>query len=296
MKKIFYWLFTVSRGYSAPMSVLNWFVVFVLTVKFEPNANLIFGVLALTGILFAHLGTNLFDDCIDYILKCPKQKCKTEYLDKGFTTIKAVFGVTCLYFLIALMVGIFFYLKFGTTVLYLMIPAMIMIILYPKLNNFALGEVAVGLCFGVLLFSGVSFIMTSTFNLKLILISIPVSLLTVAVLYAHSLMDFDFDMQSGKYTICQLLKTKERALLGLMGIYFAAFGGTIWLIINHILPKGLFLVIFLFPLILKLYISLKAYNDSSSHDKEEFKINFKIARNISLFYNLILIFVFLIWG
>ena len=296
MKKIFYWLFTVSRGYSAPMSVLNWLVAFVLTVKLNPNANYIYGLLALVGILFAHLGTNLFDDCVDYILKNPKQECKTEYLDNGFTTIKAVFGVTFLYFLIALAVGIFFYFKLGTPVLYLMIPAVIMIILYPKLNNFALGEAAVGLCFGVLLFAGVCFIMTSTFDLKIILISIPVSLLTVAVLYAHSLMDFDFDKQSGKYTICQLLKTKERALLGLMGIYFAAFGGTIWLIITHILPKGLFFVIFLLPLIIKLNIKLKTYNDNSYHDKEEFKINFKIARNISLFYNFILIFVFLIWG
>ena len=80
MKKILYWLFTVSRGYSAPMSILNWLVVFVLTIKTEQDANILYGLLGLVGIFFAHLGTNLFDDCIDYFLKIPKQKCKTEYL------------------------------------------------------------------------------------------------------------------------------------------------------------------------------------------------------------------------
>ena len=36
--------------------------------------------------------------------------------------------------------------------------------------------------------------------LNIILISIPVSLLTVAVVYTHALMDFDFDKKSGKFT------------------------------------------------------------------------------------------------
>ena len=294
MKRILYWLFTVSRGYSAPMSILNWFAAFVLTMKFEPSSNALYGLLCLIGIVFAHLGTNLFDDCIDYILKIPKQKCKTEYLENGFTSIKAVLGVTIFYFSIALLVGIFFYLKLGNPISWLMLSAGVMIILYPKLNNFALGELAVGLCFGVLLFAGINYTMSTTFNVNIILISIPISLLTIAVLFAHSLMDFDFDKKSGKYTVCQLLKTKDRALLGLMGIYFAAFGGTVWLILNHIMPKTAFFTVLLFPPVIKLYLKLKEYNSNPEPDKNDFKINFKIARNISLFYNLILVVIFLV--
>ena len=293
MKRIFYWLFTVSRGYSAPMSILNWFVAFVLIMKFEPAANVLYGIIALIGILFAHLGTNLFDDCVDYLLKIPKQKCKTEYLDSGFTTIKTVFIVTAVYFATALGVGIFFIHLFGLPILYLCLSAFFMIILYPKLNNFALGELAVGLCFGVLLFSGLCYVMTGNFNQNHILISIPVSLLTVAVLYTHSLMDFDFDKQSGKYTLCQLLKTKQNALTGLMGIYFAAFSGTVFLIIKHILPIWSATIILLFPLVIKLFISMKKYILCSENSKEEFLVNFKLSRNISVFYNLILVVVFL---
>ena len=111
MKRILYWLFTVSRGYSAPMSILNWLVVFVLTMKVNPSANSLYGFLGLIGIVFAHLGTNLFDDCVDYLLKIPKQKCKTEYLENGFTSINSVFFVTAAYVCIALSIGVFFYLK-----------------------------------------------------------------------------------------------------------------------------------------------------------------------------------------
>lgn len=296
MRNFLYWIVTVSRGYSAPMSILNWLVVFVLTMKFSPNANALYGLFALVGIVFAHLGTNLLDDCVDYLLKIPKQKCKTAYLDNGFTTIKSVFVVTAIYFLIASAIGIFFIFNLGLPVLYLCIPSALIILLYSRLNNYALGEIAVGLCFGVLMFLGVNFVMTGTFSQNIVLISIPVSLLTVAVLYTHSLMDFDFDKESGKFTICQLLRTKKNALLGLMGIYWAAFGGTFWLILQKTLPRSAFWVIILFLPIVKLYFSMKKYNSAEHHDPSEFLVNFKLARNISVFYNLFLVFLFLIKG
>ena len=296
MKKLFYWLFTVSRGYSAPMSILNWFVVFVLTIKLEPSSNTLYGIIALFGVLFAHLGTNLFDDCIDYLLKVPKQKCKTEYLDTGFTTIKTVFVVTAVYFLIALSIGVFFTFHFGPIILFLILMAGVLIITYPKLNNFALGELAVGLCFGVFLFAGINYVMTSAFNINLILISIPVSLLTVAVLYTHSLMDYDFDKVSGKFTLCQLIGSKKNSLLGLILIYFATFIISFWLIFKKILPFQMGLIIIFAPLVYKLYKNMTSYNESADHKKEDFLVNFKLARNISVFYNLILVITFWLWG
>lgn len=295
MQRFLYWIVIVSRGYSVPMSILNWLVVFSLTLKITPNSNILYPFIALVGIIFAHLGTNLFDDCIDYLLKVPKQECKTEYLETKFTDFKTICLVTGFYFLVALMIGLFFVTKFGMPIFSLILIASVFIILYPRLNNYALGEVAVGLCFGVLLFMGISFIMTSTFQSELILISIPVSLLTVAVLYAHSLMDFDFDKKSGKFTLCQLQKTKQNALWGLMIIYFAAFLFTIVLVCLKILPMSVSLVVLLMPLVVKLYKNLKYYNSANKPLKSDFLVNFKLARNISVLYNIILIVAFCVW-
>lgn len=275
------------------MSILNWLVVFVLTIKIYPNCNILFGILALVGVLFAHLGTNLFDDCIDYLLKIPKQKCKTEYLETGFTNIKTVFAVTIFYFIIAGLIGLYFFLTFGMPILYLTLAASLIILLYPKLNNFALGELAVGLTFGVLLFAGVSFVMTGNFSLISIYISIPVSLLTVGVVYTHALMDFDFDKESGKFTLCLLLKTKENALIGLMAIYILTIILTAILVYLKILPIFSALIIVLLPLIFDLYRKLKKYISEDEHENQEFMTIFLTSRNISLIYNLVIILAFL---
>lgn len=294
MKKIFYWFNIVSRGYSAPMSIINWLVAVVLTLSFYQNANVFYAFVALLGILFAHLGTNLFDDCIDYILKVPKQKCKTEYLDSGFTTIKNVFFVLFFYFLISLSVAIFFYIKFGNPILYLIIPAILCIILYPKLNNYALGELAVGLCFGVLLFAGVCFIMSGIFDVNIILISIPISLLTVAVLVTHSLMDYDFDCLSNKKTLCQLVGSKNNALFLLMSFYALTLILTLFFVYIAVLPIFSLFVFILIPFVIKLYLNLKNYILNQVTDTTIFGVNFSLAQRISLFYNLILIFAFLV--
>ncbi len=285
MREFLYKIFMVSRGYSVPMSILNWFVVFVLAMQIYSDANPWYGIIALVGVVFAHLGTNIFDDGVDYLLNVPKQLCKEEFLKK--VSMKTVFVLTVIYFMIAILVGGFFILKVGIPVLYIIIPTSVIILLYPKLNNFALGEMAVGLCFGVLLFIGISYVMTSKFDLRLILISIPVSLLTIAVLYAHSFMDFDFDKQSGKFTICQALRTKKNALIGLMVVYAVAFIFTFYLIYKNVLPIQMLVVVFILPMIIKLYNKLQK-------SPENFLANFELARNISLFYNIALVASFLL--
>jgi len=283
---------TVSRGYAVLMSTLNWLVVFVLTIKTYKTANILYGFLALIGIIFAHLGTNLFDDCIDYILKVPKQKCKTEYLENGFTTIKKVILATGLNFSIALFIGLFFFLKFGMPIVYLTLGAILIILTYPKLNNFALGEIAVGLMHGPLLFAGVNYVMTEHFDINILLISVPVTLLTIGVVYTHALMDFDFDKKSKKLTICLLLKNKNNALNGLMTIYVITFAITFYLVSKNILPILSILAIFIIPNIVKLYKSMKKYIIEPKN--EDFMLNFITARNISIYYNLILVIIFLL--
>ena len=59
--KIWFWLKN-SRLFSLPMTVLSWLVIFVYSF----SGDKFNGFLALIGIAFAHLATNLFDDYVDY--------------------------------------------------------------------------------------------------------------------------------------------------------------------------------------------------------------------------------------
>ncbi len=287
IKNLKYWFITVCRGYSIPMSFLNWLVVFILALGLQ--GNIIYGILALIAIVFAHMGTNLLDDCVDYYLKSPKQECKTEYLETGFVSIKFVMIMTVFYFFITLFIGGFFLLKYGLPVLLISLFAGVIIISYPRLNHYALGELAVGLTFGILLFAGVSLVMTGILSRSILLISLPVSLLTVAVVYTHALMDYDFDIKSGKKTLCIVLGSKENGLIGLMAIYILTFLLTAYLIREHILPVCVLSVLTLIPLVFQLKRNLGTYIKEDTHGKDDFIKNFLIARNISLFYNFFII-------
>ena len=286
MNKLKVWFLEVSRGYSLPMSIFNWLIIFIYSVKL--NGNIFYGILALLGVLSAHAGVNVFDDVIDTILKTPKQECKTSYLDKGIFTLRDIIIGSFVYFLIALGIGIFLACKCGIEVIIISAIAALICLCYPKLNNFALGELAVGLTFGPLLFLGVNFVMLQNIDIQAALLSLPVTILTVVVLMIHSLMDYDFDIQSGKKTLCLIMGTKNKALNLVFVFISASYLLTFYLVwIKALSPLALSIILTI-PLAVKLYKSMNYYNNNEQ-SKNDFMKNFVLTRNLSLIYNVIII-------
>lgn len=286
LKKITYFFYTVSRGYSLPTSFTSWLVCFVYCLGY--GGDFINGIVALIGVTFAHLGANLLDDCIDTIFKVPKQKCKTEYLDKGHFTLKFISIACGIYFLIAAAAGFYLFLQSGVKVLLIAAIAAIIILLYPRLNHYALGEIAVALTYGVLLFSGISVVMTGAATFKLLLLSVPVSLLIMNLLYAHSLMDYDFDSLNCKKTLCVRLGSKKLALKLFLFIGFIAVLIHFVLIMKNILPICAGIIVI--PVILyylRAFSLLKNYIKTTEHKENDFMNIFKLARNASMVYNLL---------
>ena len=283
MNRIFkFWFMQVSRGYSLPMSITNWLVVFALGILH--GGNILYGVLALVGFMCAHLGTNVFDDFVDHSLKVPKQECKTAYIDNGETDLKSILILAIGYFLIAFCIGLFLFIKCGWQVAILAIGGGIIALVYPFLNKFALGELAVGMAFGPMLFMGTYFVMTGTITPQVILISIPVAILTVIVLMIHALMDFDFDKQSGKKTLCIIAGSKIAALHMIFALLVFAFAITLGLIGFNYLPIETGAVFGTIVIIITLYKRMGLYISTNIHDKDDFLINFGLARNIGTIY------------
>lgn len=287
MKKLYYFFYVASRGYSLPTSLTGWLVCFAFCLQY--NANILNGLIAVVGIICAHLGTNLFDDCIDTITKVPKQKCKTEYLDKNIFSLKFIIIATLIYFFIAGCTGLYFTLKIGLKVPVIAFIAAIIILLYPRLNHYALGEAAVMTTYGPLLFAGTSLVMTGVISANALLVSIPVALLISNLLFVHSIMDYPFDKENNKKTLPVRLGRPYNSL------YVLAFSGLLatvihlLLVIKNILP--IFSVFAIIPIILY-YIQaikqLKNYIKAFSHKENEFMQIFKLPRNASMLYNLIL--------
>ena len=177
VEKICFWLKN-SRIFSLPMTLLSWLVIFVYSLKF--NGNVINGLAALVGIACAHLATNLFDDYMDYKkLSDNSQKCKCAYIKEGYATLDDVLRVVIIYCGIAFLTGVFLTYRAGFPVIALAFVGGMLTLLYAKLSQVGLSEVAVGLAFGPLLFEGVFYVMTKSFSIEVLFLSLAVVMFTV---------------------------------------------------------------------------------------------------------------------
>lgn len=245
-------LFLVTcRAYSLPISVMSWLIPFIYAGL--QGGNLKYGLIAYLGIILLHLGTNLFDDVIDYIREKNAiqkglrtdfnfQKGKCYCLINKLITIKQCFILNALLFLIPLIIAIFFFNIYGIKLLYIIVPAAILCLLYPVLGCMGFGEIIVAVIFSPLLYLGVYFVMTGNFSTNVLLLSISSGLLSVAILHNHMLLDYKLDSANRKITLCRICGSEKNALRLLVIIISAAYLNLILLVCS-----GKFGIFYLIP-------------------------------------------------
>jgi len=262
MKRILFWLGN-SRLFSLPMTFMSWLVIFLYSLKFD--GNILNGILALIGISFAHLATNLFDDYVDYkslskdeafINNSSKSKCN--YLTTGEATLEELLKAVIIYCSIAFIIGVYLTIVCGWGVIALALIGGIIVLTYSKLSSNGFSEIAVGTAFGPLLFEGVFYVMCQKFSLTVFIMSVSIVVFTVGLVYMNNILDYDSDIQSGKTSLCIRLGNKHRAALGILIIYIIGY------ISNIVLAVHLKQIIYLLPLLTcplayKIYQSVKEY-------------------------------------
>ncbi len=287
VKERFLFWYKASRGYSLPMSIISWLIIFVYSLKFH-SGNILYGIYALIGIIFAHLGTNLFDDYVDFKDNVPKQKYKSTYIDNQETKLKTIFKMVCFYFLIAFIIGVFFTIKLGINIPIIATFVGVLCLIYPKINHIGLGEVVVGTIFGPILFYCVNYVMTNQlFSIKILSLSLCVFIFTILVLDVHAFMDYDSDIKAKKRTLCTILNSKQNAYFAICLLILLGYLLTLLSISNKIISNWGFLTFLTIPQAYKLLRSLKKYNPTNEN---EFIINFIKARNLTIAYEILLIF------
>lgn len=267
-KQILFWL-NNSRIFTIPISIFSWLVAF--TFALTQNGNVIYGILALIGICLGQLATNLFDDYIDYkelltsgaLNSQTKSKCL--YIKNGEATLNDVLKVVILYCGIACIIGLFLFIKTGYPVAIFAGLGAIFILTYAKWSTAGIGEIAVGLAFGPILFGGVYWVMTQSLNFEIFIIGTVVVMFTIGLLYTNALLDFDGDTASGKKTLCRRFKDKNKALLGYSLIYGLGYGLLLCLIFAGKLPYIFLITLFTFPLVIELILSMYLYNNDKNN-------------------------------
>ena len=258
-----------SRAYSLPITVLNWVVIFIYSIKHHGAA--FNGILALLGICFAHLAANMTDDYLDYkiLIKDKRflnsaQNCKCAYLKNGQATPVQWRIAIILMLAVAGVIGAVLIFLSGKSVILLAFCGLFVVLFYQYFSLRGLGEIVVIVAFGPLMYEGVYYVMTKTFSSEVFLLSFACAFMTNTVLYTHMLMDFDGDECSHKTTLCRKFKTKTNALRFIVVFYLASF---ILIAALAVLSKNYlyFLTWITIPLIVDLYKSLISYNNDKTN-------------------------------
>ena len=178
---------------------------------------------ALIGAIFIQIGTNLANDYSD-------AKRGADTVDRlgpvrvtasGLAAPKRVLHATWAAFAIAAVAGVYLAFEVGPEILVIGVLSIAAGVLYtggPKPYGYeGLGEVFVFVFFGLVAVNGSYYVQLEQIDLAPVLLSIPVGLLSAAILVVNNVRDIDTDRRAGKRTLAvRLGRERTRTLYAAM--------------------------------------------------------------------------------
>jgi 1,4-dihydroxy-2-naphthoate octaprenyltransferase len=170
-------------------------------------------VILLAGVLF-HAGANMLNDYYDYKKGVDLDSTfgSSRIIVEGLLSPKAVFNGGLAMYAVGFALGLILVYYHGLPILILGIIGLLGGMLYTGFNvaykYYALGDLFVFLMFGPLMVLGTSTALTGDMDYNTFLVSIPIGLLTVAILNANNIRDITHDKQAKITTMATLMGTK----------------------------------------------------------------------------------------
>ena len=225
----------------------------------------------LAGIL-THAGINVLNDYFDHqnqtddLNQTPLTPFAggSRFIQKGILTANETYYFGFLLLLMAVSIGLFLVWARGLPLLWIGLIGVLSGFCYSappfSFQSRGLGEVLVGLNFGVLAVLGAYYVQATDFSLTAVVAALPLSGLVAAILYINEFPDYAADKQAGKKTLVVRLKpTTARSLYVLLiGLSFMAI---ILGVISNRLPLLSLISLFALPLGLVAIKTLYACHD-----------------------------------
>lgn len=282
MKKILYWIQN-ARAYALPQSVLPALVAVFMAAGHD-DFSIGLSVVAVFGVMLAHLSVNLFDDYFDYQFHSEEAReqtlaegqrariAKSPYLTSGEVTPRKLFVVASLFGIASLLLGCIVFAKRGFLPFYIALAAGFLGFFYSgkpiRFCYHGFGELVTGLIFGPLLMAGVHYSACGTLNTALYVVSIAVGLWVVNILYTHSIMDATADRKVGKKTLSEVLKNRPLQLTASAIFNFTPYIILLISLIHKDLHPVFAIVFVVLPLSVALFYLLWQF---CYHPEREFK-------------------------
>lgn len=204
-------------------------------------------LLALLATVCVHAGANVLNDVGDETGGTDRQNDDRIYPYTGGsrfiqTGILGIGGMARLgvgLLVLAAIAGLLLMLREGPMVLWFGLAGVLLAVLYSlgpvRLASIGLGELAVGVAFGVLPVAGAAWLQTGTVDAAVLVFSIPVSMWVAAILLINEVPDIAADGATGKRTLpvrCGLAGTAKIYA----GLQLAAVAAVSWLSVTGALP------------------------------------------------------------
>lgn len=322
-----------ARKASLAQSMLPAILAVVIAIN-EAEFNIFLAILAVLGVVSAHLGMNLADDFFDYKVNTAESRkelnrqgfrariVKYPYLTSNEASLSDLKRAITLFLLFAtVMGGIILIARFNWLIVLIAFLTLFLGISYSgfpfKFSYIGLGELVIGIIFGPLLMMGVYVASANKLDLSVVLASIPVGLLVVNILFTHSFIDQKADESANKMTFARLLKTNKANIAASILFNFVPYliivAGIIlgylpwlYLLIFLVLPRSIWLIKSLFEFMKSENTSLakppKYMGNMGDWEKFQkagidwFMARWLAARNIlSLFCIVIIIINIILW-
>jgi 1,4-dihydroxy-2-naphthoate octaprenyltransferase len=194
-------------------------------------------VAALLGSVFIQIGTNLANDYSD-----AKRGADTadrlgpvRVTSSGLVTPRRVLNATWIAFAVAVACGIYLATVAGIVILLVGAISIAAGVLYtggPRPYGYAgLGEVFVFLFFGLVAVNGSYYVQLEDLRALPVLLSIPIGLLSAAILVVNNVRDIDTDRRAGKRTLAvRIGRRRSRDLyVAMIALSYALLPPALWL-------------------------------------------------------------------
>ncbi len=224
-------------------------------------------MLATTGIIFAHVSANVFNEYFDFKSGIDFETNKTPFnggsgvLPGGLISSGQALWLALGCLTLAIPIGIFFVINSGPGLLPVLGISLFCIVFYtPMITRIGWPEWSPGLAFGFLPVMAFYFIQTGHFAMPAFVIAVPLGILGHNLLLINEIPDVEADRKAGRRTLPITLGKKRAALVyaSLVIIMYLWIIG--WIAAGEIPFFGIFCLLSL-PFAVKAISVYKCYNN-----------------------------------
>ena len=194
-----------TRPWSFPASVMPVLTTIFWLWSHSVLVNWILGLLAIVNIVLVHAAGNVWSDISDYKQGVDAQDTfGVRLLVDSHFTVSEFRRLSVSLNALAVLMGLCMVWITGPLLLLIGFIGILLSLTYPFLKYHALGDVVIILCYALLPMLGTSLIVSGSLHWHVLWLSVPVGLITVAILHVNNIRDISTDRRAGIKTFPML--------------------------------------------------------------------------------------------